>query len=399
MVHSIKQNNKQAEILMEALGPNLKKLKYQCPTQNFSKATALAIGIQLLERLEQLHSLNYVHNDLKFENVVIGFNNPEKIYLIDFGLSVKFVDDNGKHVEKQYLQKFSGNFLFASLNSCRGFNKSRRDDIESLFYMVIYLLNQSYLPWCDLDTKDRDIVKKFKDLLADRLNLNLIKQMFQMIPPELNSCLKKVLLLGFEEKPDYEYFKNQLRICLAKNLKLKEPIGPPSQPQTHLPVLQQFEWSKNIASIMRQKIVIQDSISYQAENSLEYQQDQRNNFIIRSQKGGFLNFGFHSIELNSLRQTPIDDQGQHSVNSANVHQQIQHNFVESNRDFKLSQISVALSHRSQNEESKVSEEVESFTPPPQNRSQFARQKRLSQSSNGKQKLFFSYPKEDVRDIS
>ena len=97
----------------------------------------MAIGIQLLERLELLHSLNYVHNDLKFENVVIGFNNPEKMYLIDFGLSVKFVDDNGKHVEKQYLQKFSGNFLFASLNSCRGFNKSRRDDIESLFYMVI----------------------------------------------------------------------------------------------------------------------------------------------------------------------------------------------------------------------------------------------------------------------
>ena len=52
MVHSIKQNNKQAEILMEAIGPNLKKLKYQCPTKNFSKATALAIGIQLLERLE-----------------------------------------------------------------------------------------------------------------------------------------------------------------------------------------------------------------------------------------------------------------------------------------------------------------------------------------------------------
>ena len=75
--------------------------------------------------------------------------------------------------------------------------------------------------------------------------------MFQMAPPELNSCLKKVLLLGFEEKPDYEYFKNQLRMCLSKNLKLKEPTGPPSQPQTHLPVLYQFEWSKNIASIMK----------------------------------------------------------------------------------------------------------------------------------------------------
>jgi casein kinase 1 len=89
---------------------------------------------------------------LKFENIVIGFNNPEKIYLIDFGLAISFVDAKNNHVKKIYLQKFSGNFMFASLNSCRGFNKSRRDDIESLFYLLIFMLNQGYLPWVDLET-------------------------------------------------------------------------------------------------------------------------------------------------------------------------------------------------------------------------------------------------------
>lgn len=175
---------------MEALGPNLKKLRSQCPNKNLSKATALSITIQLLTRLEQLHSLNYVHNDIKMENMVVGFKDPEKIYLIDFGLAVSFVDCNGNHIKKEYLQKFSGNFLFASLNSCRGYSKSRRDDVESLFYMLIFMLNKGYLPWCDLEQHERHLKQNFKEILTERMNLEFTKRLFFMIPNELTECLK-----------------------------------------------------------------------------------------------------------------------------------------------------------------------------------------------------------------
>lgn len=90
-----------------------------------------------------------MHNDIKLENIVIGYNNPNLIYLIDFGLSQRYLDANGNHLEKEFMYKFSGNFLFASLNSCRGYNKSRRDDMESVFYLLIYLLNSQYVPWND----------------------------------------------------------------------------------------------------------------------------------------------------------------------------------------------------------------------------------------------------------
>jgi serine/threonine protein kinase len=98
-----------------------------------------------------LHSLNIMHNDIKLENVLVGKNDASKLYLIDFGLANTFVDDDGNHTTKNYLMKFSGNFLFASLNSCRGYNKSRRDDIESLVYLLIYLLNGSQLPWSSFE--------------------------------------------------------------------------------------------------------------------------------------------------------------------------------------------------------------------------------------------------------
>ena len=55
------------------------------------------------------------------------------------------------------MNRFTGNFMFASLNSCRGFNKSRRDDIESAFYILIYLINGNKLPWSNISEHYKDM--------------------------------------------------------------------------------------------------------------------------------------------------------------------------------------------------------------------------------------------------
>jgi hypothetical protein len=94
--------------------------------------------------------------------------------------------------------------MFASLNSCRGNNKSRRDDIESVFYLLIYLYNGNYLPW-------RDFKGTFKQMVIQRLQLKVTKQLFKMIPTHLEECLKYVLLLNFEEEPKYDYLIDELK--------------------------------------------------------------------------------------------------------------------------------------------------------------------------------------------
>lgn len=133
---------------MNAFGPNLRKLLNQAPGRRFSKTTIYKIIISLVERLRTLHEIGYVHNDLKLDNIVIGNKDPHNIYLIDFGVSSMFWEKhNGLHIEKKFLNTFTGNFLFASLNSCRGNNKSRRDDIESLMYLLVYMLCDNTLPW------------------------------------------------------------------------------------------------------------------------------------------------------------------------------------------------------------------------------------------------------------
>lgn len=99
--------------------------------------------------------------------------------MIDFGLSCSYLDPSGNHVEKEYIQKFSGNFIFASLNSCRGYNKSRRDDMQSLLYVMVFLLNGGALPWSDFHKKFKDRDFAFKDYLRERVDIRYMREFFR----------------------------------------------------------------------------------------------------------------------------------------------------------------------------------------------------------------------------
>jgi serine/threonine protein kinase len=245
---SKKESNNQAEILMESLGSNLRKILKQCAEKEFSKTTVYMIIIQLvsttvhfllvffqIKRLRVLHHCGFVHNDLKLDNIIVGQHDPNIIYLIDFGLSCKFLDETGNHIKKDYIEKFSGNFLFASLNSCRGNNKSRRDDIQSLMYIMVYLLNKNYLPWCDFHKKFKNKNFEIKDFLRERLEIKYTKEVFRMIPKELREIFKQVFTMQFHDEPPYEAIIHALKIEITKCVQL----GQDMQPIPH-----QFEWIK-----------------------------------------------------------------------------------------------------------------------------------------------------------
>ena len=140
--------------------------------------------------------------------MVMGHNDSSLLYLIDFGLSTRFVDDQGVLVEKQQLGRFSGNFLFTSLNACRGYNKCRRDDMEAAFYILIYLINNKTLPWSDFDMRFKGMNFKFQDLLKERLKRHYSCQLFKMVPNNLQECLKSVLCLKYEDTPNYDHILN-----------------------------------------------------------------------------------------------------------------------------------------------------------------------------------------------
>lgn len=191
-------------IIMGLLGPSLRFMKKT--HYKFSLKTIMQLALQLLTCLQRLHEIGVVHRDIKPGNIVMGTGEScWRAYLIDFGTSRKFINTDGTHIPLES-GKRSGTVKYASLHTHKLLASSRRDDLESLSYTLIYLY-QGTLPW---DTeKDWDKVKKLKEVNFLVWDKNLPEVLFKI--------LKYSRELGFDQKPDYSYLRSLCRNCLEAN--------------------------------------------------------------------------------------------------------------------------------------------------------------------------------------
>ena len=198
-------------LIMEFLGPNLNELLKFCKMRKFTISTVCLLGIQMINRIEQIHKSNYIHRDIKPENFVIGTkDNANIIYLIDFGLSKKYKNTkNNQHIPYREGRNLIGTARYVSVNTHLGIEQSRRDDLESIGYVLVYFL-KSYLPWQGLQGGDKyqRIMEKKLQIPTDILCAGL--------PEEFTIYLNYVKSLRFEDRPDYEF----LRSLLIKTLTL-----------------------------------------------------------------------------------------------------------------------------------------------------------------------------------
>ena len=206
-------HNKEYDILiMPLLGKSLKEL-YISKNSNFEFKDICLMGMQIMERIKWVHSHNIIHRDIKPDNFLIGLEDPNIIYLIDFGLSKKYKSSTtGKHISFSELKKFTGTVSYASANALRFKEQSRRDDLESICYMLIYLMKGS-LPWQKIKVNN----KKESYLKVGQFKRNIKpEKLCENLPGEMIDFLNYVKKLKFEEDPDYNYLKNLFEIMLKK---------------------------------------------------------------------------------------------------------------------------------------------------------------------------------------
>ena len=199
-------------ILIETLlGRSLYQIFNDCD-KKFNIKDVCMIAIQILERLEYIHSRNFIHRDIKPHNFLVSPKNESLIYIIDFGLAKKYKSDKGNHVKYSVTKHIVGTPRFCSINAMRGVEQSRRDDLESLSYLIIYFLIGA-LPWQGLKISSR--TQRFKEITRLKKMLK-VETLLENFPPEILLFCKYARKLGFTENPKYEYMINLFNSVLNK---------------------------------------------------------------------------------------------------------------------------------------------------------------------------------------
>merc|ERR1719384_1613786 len=164
----------------------------------------------MLARIEYVHTKNFIHRDLKPDDFLIGLGRRKlnQIYIIDFGLAKRYRDPRThRHIPYVEGKSLTGTARYASINTHLGIEQSRRDDLESLGYVLMYF-NRGQLPWQGLKANTK---KEKYNRIAEKKMSTPVEILCKHFPTEFATYLNYCRALRFDDKPDYAYLRRLFR--------------------------------------------------------------------------------------------------------------------------------------------------------------------------------------------
>ena len=190
-------------LVIDLLGPNLEDILQDTKAKTFTLKTCLMTLRQIIQRLKIIHKQGIIHRDLKPENLLVTKNIRDGlIYLIDFGLSKKYKDlKTDVHIPFKNERPITGTIRYISINTHKGYEQSRRDDLESACYIILYFLTGK-LNWDGIKCKTRE--EKIQKIMEKKEEFKNNKE-YKNLSQSFCNIFEYVYNINFDEKPNYEY--------------------------------------------------------------------------------------------------------------------------------------------------------------------------------------------------
>ncbi|KJH47341.1 hypothetical protein DICVIV_06590 [Dictyocaulus viviparus] len=242
--------------VMQLVGPDLGKLRRSLKDKRFSVSTALRVLQQTLRRLEVLHDSGWLCRDVKAPNFAIGLGQESGvIYMLDFGFSRKYKDQNGEIIPPRSAAALLGTFQYTSLASHAHKDQAPKDDLESWFYMAAELL-KGPLPWSKINGhKEHQLIAEKKKHIRNAGRAEFMEGM----PAEFDSILSMIDSMGFFDRPRYDVIHGLIDQAAQKlGLTLHEPL----------------DWQENIRVLRKAEFVGELGQSHLASMKMDEEEDE-----------------------------------------------------------------------------------------------------------------------------
>ena len=294
-------------LIEELLGKSLYELwKLGKKNEKSNLKNVCMVALQILDRLEYIHSKNYIHRDIKSQNFVNGRKDPNIIYIIDFGFSHKYRSSRtGKHIKFKNRKLTIGSLSYLSINGNMGYEQSRRDDLESMGYMLILLATGS-LPWFKIEKSK--INKKLKYYQISRLKKALsAEKLCEGLPEEFIKYINYSRKLDFEEDPNYNYLRSLFSSILVKNQEKNDLNFFWNIKQNNIKNNERKR-SENLPNIHKRKDSSKNRLFKKIKSSLELSENRRKEVQYNN---------LNLAHVNNLNFKPINQKTNYSTNDIN----------------------------------------------------------------------------------